>query len=341
MTHMAHGRKAAADLGIAPVKWRSLGYKLRSRLLPFDAIVFIGADVMDGSFGDEWSCGFWTLADQLARDGCRVAILGFSFNESPPQSVLAKISAVSRRVKIHLRDPVSFRRFERHFPQRASLTSDVAFLLEPRQPQNEPEEIFKWVQTRKAAGDAVVGINLHHHLLKDTPGLTIDQLMKAAVQAMLNIALAQPCSFLLIPHDTRPGSNDEEFLRQMADELTPRLGVRIAVAPGELHADEIKALVGFVDVVLTGRMHLAIAALAQSVPIGVITYNGKFEGLVEHFHLPDWLLVTPAQAASAAVVQDILLRLLAERNGLADQIKSRLPAVLQLSKTNFTGFSEP
>ena len=341
MTHVVHGKKAAADLGIAPFKWRRLGYKLRSRLLSFDTIIFIGADVMDGSFGDEWSCKFWTLADQSARDGCRVAIMGFSFDESPPKSVLAKISKVSRRVKINLRDPVSFRRFERHFPQRASLTSDVAFLLEPRQPQNGPQDIFKWVQSRKAAGDSVVGINLNPHLLKDAPGLTMDQLMKASVQAILNVASAQPCSFLLIPHDTRKGINDEEFLRQMEDQLKTPLGVRLALASGEFHADEIKALVGLVDVVFTGRMHLAIAALGQSVPIGVITYNGKFEGLVEHFHLPEWLLVTPAKACSAAVIQDIILRLLSERHGLIDQIKTRLPAVLQLSKTNFNDFLQP
>ena len=266
--------------------------------------------------------------------------MGFSFNESPPQSVLAKISEVSRRMKNQpCADPASFRRFERHFPNAPHLPPDVAFLLEPQQPQNDPQDIFKWVQSRKAAGDSVVGINLHAHLLKHTPGLTMDQLMKASVQAILNVALAQPCSFLLIPHDTRNGSNDEDILRQMEDKLKPSLGVRIALAPGALHADEIKALVGLVDVVLTGRMHLAIAALGQSVPIGVITYNGKFEGLVEHFHLPEWLLVTPAKAGSDAVVQNILLRLLSERNGLIDLIKSRLPSVLQLSKANFNGFS--
>jgi len=40
-------------------------------------------------------------------------------------------------------------------------------------------------------------------------------------------------------------------------------------------------------------MHLSIAALGAGTPILGVTYQGKFEGLIKHFSLPDGVLSSP------------------------------------------------
>ena len=98
---------------------------------------------------------------------------------------------------------------------------------------------------------------------------------------------------------------------------------------------ELKRLVANVDLVLTGRMHLAIAALGQGKPVGAITYQGKFDGLVELFGLPKWILVSPAEASDHDNLSRLVDRLIAESEELGGQIRLRLPSIIDLAKRNF------
>ena len=47
----------------------------------------------------------------------------------------------------------------------------------------------------------------------------------------------------------------------------------------------MKGLVGLVDFAVTGRMHLAIAALGMEVPVVALAYQGKFDGMMQRFDL--------------------------------------------------------
>ena len=82
-------------------------------------------------------------------------------------------------------------------------------------------------------------------------------------------------------------------------------------------------------------MHLAIAALGQGKPVGAITYQGKFDGLVELFGLPKWILVSPAEASDHDNLSRLVDRLIAESEELGGQIRLRLPSIIDLAKRNF------
>jgi len=68
-------------------------------------------------------------------------------------------------------------------------------------------------------------------------------------------------SFLLIPHDTREDFNDAT----LADMTLARLPAQVLsfsrIVPAPIEAAEIKAIVKDLDIVLSGRMHIAIACL--------------------------------------------------------------------------------
>ena len=60
---------------------------------------------------------------------------------------------------------------------------------------------------------------------------------------------------------------------------------RVEMLRPPLNAWELKHLAGMVDLVLTGRMHLAIAALGMGTPPLCVAYMDKFEGLFHLFNI--------------------------------------------------------
>ena len=79
--------------------------------------------------------------------------------------------------------------------------------------------------------------------------------------------------------------NDLEVLREFRSILEPELQASTRLIEEKCSARQVKAISGHCDLILSGRMHLAIASLGQGVPVVCLTYQDKFEGLMEHFGL--------------------------------------------------------
>jgi polysaccharide pyruvyl transferase WcaK-like protein len=90
-------------------------------------------------------------------------------------------------------------------------------------------------------------------------------------------------------------------------------------------------------------MHLAIAALGMGVPIAVVSYQEKFEGLLDHFGLDRSVLISPRQFGDFESVWNWMEAALHSRTELAAQVRAKLPGVLDLARRNFqwTGAEEP
>jgi polysaccharide pyruvyl transferase WcaK-like protein len=92
------------------------------------------------------------------------------------------------------------------------------------------------------------------------------------------------CSILLLPHVKK----DAEVLKELNDLLKGI--VSLYFQEQLLTAPQLKFVVQQCDLVITGRMHLAIASLGQGTPISCVPYANKFEGLCEHFKLNNSML---------------------------------------------------
>jgi polysaccharide pyruvyl transferase WcaK-like protein len=234
-----------------------------------------------------------------------------------------------------VRDPISFERFRRFSSAKAQLVADAAFLMHPNRDAAGVAPIVEWVQERKAAGELVLGFNLHPMLIKNATPSQIDRMIDAAARALQKVSAQRPVSWLLLPHDYRGALGDEACLRPLHAKLGALSGEgRVHRVVGERTAAELKALAGLADGVLTGRMHLAIASLGMGVPVLGFSYQDKFEGLLRHFDLSKSLLLTAEQVADADYLERSICSFIDDLDLLRANVAAHLPGVMAASERN-------
>ncbi len=99
----------------------------------------------------------------------------------------------------------------------------------------------------------------------------------------------------------------------------------------------IKAVLAAVDLVVTGRLHVAILAMGAGRPALSFGYQGKFEGLYQLLGLADAGLLLPP----SRLIEDLdgVVATVRRQLGVADELSAHLamalPAVRQLALANF------
>lgn len=296
----------------------------------------IGADVLDGKYDPGYTCRLLTYADHAARMNISVTILGFSFNKKPNPSASRALKSLHHNVSINLRDDASLERFIKNIGRDATLTADIAFLLEPISP---PPEITEWIESRKTRGELVVGININRHALPDLgQGSGHTSLIKTiATELPMKAYCGSRINYILVPHDLKPSSGDIELLTALKECLQEKTPEQVLYA--ELKDPRaIKGLASKLDALVTGRMHLAIAALGSSTPVLCIDYQDKFEGLLRKFGLS----ITDSLCTKEELIGTInerIINLIDKRLVNKQIIQSNLPYVSMLSESNFTKLS--
>jgi len=165
-------------------------------------------------------------------------------------------------------------------------------------------------------------------------------MIDSVARVLTRLSAERQVSWLLLPHDFRGARGDNACLAPLAQRVAEALGPRLLHAAGPWSAAELKAIAGATDAVFTGRMHLAIAALGQGVPVAALTYQGKFHGLWQHFALSTDLLMAPADALDATQLEVLLRRLLDDIEPLGQQVRQQLPQVHALAAANLAPLLE-
>ena len=103
-----------------------------------------------------------------------------------------------------------------------------------------------------------------------------------------------------------------------------------------LNADEIKHVISRCDGLIAGRMHISIGALGMGVPVLGLAYQGKFQGLWQHFNLQESLCLAPSliikdESAARRRVGDFIDRL----DEYRQIVQGRRDVVLALARKNF------
>lgn len=305
----------------------------------YDGLMIFGADVMDGYYSPEYSAMLLAAADLAARAGMRSQILGFSFNAAAAPELAPCFAKLDPRVELNLRDSTSMERIGRLAPVRARLVADTAFALSPGGIDAETED---WIGAERAAGRTVIGVNLHPMLIRDASAGQIERMVGQMAGAIAAASVTADIAWLLVPHDYRDaaGAGDGICLRPLQSRLQAMPDIRSRYFEGVHRAATLKALAGRLDGVVTGRMHLAIAALGMGVPVLCVTYQDKFEGLFRHFGLPQELLLSPATFETDGALSSAVERFLARLPELRATIAQRRDHVLGLARKNFRAFEE-
>lgn len=298
----------------------------------------LGADMMDGYYGNGATLHILRLASIASRLGVKTSILGFSFNSKPTQESIDSLKKLPSDVRLCLRDPVSFGRIKNLNIQNIHLVADLAFLLRPDRSSSNIRSVLEWIESRKKSGHLIIGVNANYRHVTTLQLSGSAELAKSYSDAIVEIKKNfKIISFVLCPHDFREldGEMSDDSLAQLIYDLLPdELKSSCLKLQQPLMAGEMKAICKELDVVISGRMHLAIACLGQGTPPVCITYQGKFEGLFEHFELTG-MTIAPQEAIHPYKLSKFVSSIIEKREALREKIVQKLPRIQELSRNNF------
>jgi polysaccharide pyruvyl transferase WcaK-like protein len=287
------------------------------------AFVVVGADNMDGGYGDHFAVTEWASAIIARRLGVPSRIAGFSWSAEPSRAAMRALRRAARAgVGLFPRDPVSAERLPEPARRSAVVTADLAFLL------GEPVAEPRWLPGLSAireAGGTVCLLNVSALIASRSD-------LAGEYRAIVDGLVADGHHVVVVPHVGGRGNDDRSAAR---DALGLGEGSPAVTFVSDLLAPrQIKALANAAHLVVTGRMHLSVLAMSVGTPAVVFATQGKVEGLLEHFGLVDYAL-RPEPGMAARV-----LELARDEDGLTRAragIRTALPRVRRLAARNLDG----
>lgn len=286
----------------------------------YDRFFIVGADVLDGFYEAKEAYQLFYFASLMAQAGKAVTILGSSYSERISDLSISGLKLCSNAgVKVLARDYFSQQRASEYC--KVGLSADIAFLMKPA------------TETPSYDHDADSYSNyLKVGLCVKDSDLNSEQSLSALLNALGELKKTVGNLLLLsLPHHKKDKVSLESFF------LTAEAQGFNVIKPIKMPvANEIKAVAGQCDLVVTGRMHVAIAALGMGIPAIAYSYNNKFEGLFKHFDLdPNKYVIDEADKVDPSFVKKVILGVAEELSSTKESVKSALDNVRALAWSNF------
>jgi colanic acid/amylovoran biosynthesis protein len=261
--------------------------RLQNLMSSTKALYVIGADIMDGGYNKNASALRSYIAYFFAKNKIPARIFGFSWNASPNPLALSAIKkAAAHGVLLCARDPISYKRLELAGVQNIRQVADMVFANENTQADGI-EDVLDFCRDKK-----IVLVNASGLIAKD-----IDQLDEYS--KIIDNLIEKSFSIVLLPHVIRPGANDLPICQSLSKKYPGALLVDRLLQP-----DQVKRLAQTATIVVTGRMHLSIMSLNQSVPSIVLSTQGKVDGLMLLFETEN-LSIDPVKGFAHTVCKEI------------------------------------
>ena len=302
-----------------------------------EKVIIIGADCMDGYYSSEVSFTLMAAADICSRNSINYTLTGFSFNGTPKKELKLPYLLSHNELIYKIRDSVSLSRFKSFSHKKTKLVADVAFLLEPDYNFPNFEAYKSWTDNvRQTPGRVIMGFNYHPMLEQKQGDEEIINNAKRIGENLSGLLKHQDNLYIIfIPHDDRGKLSDNIVLPIVAGKLKENgYADRFYRIESVHHAAEIKAITVLCDFILCSRMHLSIAALGMGVPVIVVKYQDKFDGLFKHFDYPSEYLLSQRDLISETMTNTIT-DFISQYHILKRKVEDKLPTVIRLSQNNF------
>ena len=128
---------------------------------------------------------------------------------------------------------------------------------------------------------------------------------QAVVDGFAALAGRTPVSITLLPQ-VHGQHRDQPYLESLAQTMSAH-GIRARVVDEHTDSDEQRALVAAADLVVAGRYHPAVFAVASQIPVLVIPYEHKAHGLAEAAGIDRWTI--DVRAVTSDKLRSLLLGL--------------------------------
>lgn len=306
--------------------------KLFKRLCgTFGTLYVVGADILDGGCGIKTSLNYFNLMNIAHKKGLKVIVNAFSFNDRNYPEIVKGIKKVSQYAILNARDSVSYERLQKLGCKNLHQTADIAFLFDESKYNYSDYciELANKLKDEKSNGTRLIGLHLTSDKNKD---------YKPFVEKIANsLTQVQNSLVVILPHDKRLLDNkytDEEFSYILEQELTKK-GIKCVNTFNLQNEAEVKHIASLMNLVITSRMHLAIASLSRQVPVISFVYQGKFEGLYKFFKFKENLMFESNDFDSESLSNSV--NYLLEDISLSSMLKESFNNVKTLAEENLKG----
>lgn len=245
-----------------------------------EKVAFIlGADVMDGTHDLISSIVRLKVAEKIAKNGGECHIF-CSFRKDVPQEIVRYIKSLPEAVKFYLRDQISYKNFINLTRRKCEYFPDLAFFTT----KADSEKVLEVEKELKelSLDYNLIGVNFSETSFRSLYKEHIHENREKYVKEVLDLIInkVENPYIVLICHDTRrwDGYNSDDDYSNIALNICQKTGFKNIqkLDPNLMHV-EITEILKSLETVITGRMHLSIAAFkANLIPI-VYTGNGQQE----------------------------------------------------------------
>jgi len=303
-------------------------------LIPYNFYFVLGTDVLDGGYSIKESIFRIETGKIAAKLGLKTSFISFSINDHLPGEIIKKFKSLPRNVRLISRDPISQKRLSGSICRKVGLSADIAFLLQENEQSSHVTEICCWVNQQKLSGRLVLGVNVNAQVLgKNNNYEQREVLLNAYVKSMHYLLSIENVSFLLLPHDFRGSFSDQYMSNLLIKKLSPASKDYCYNPEVSYNSREVKAVCKELDVIITGRMHLAIHGLGQCVPVACITYQDKFEGLMGHYKLTG-LTISSSDACDPSKLSNFISKIVSQKNEIKAELEIKNSVIKELAQQN-------
>lgn len=230
--------------------------------------------------GDNYTLDYGMPNDVLALDNYvtrlkrPLIIWGASIGPFDKRPKLAKRLHDHLKSKVtafFVREKLSYEYLLRHgISENVILMGDPAFVMEA---ESVSEDKIGFSLPRDA-----LGVNLSPLMAKWVTHGNVKAWMLRSIEIVRNMRRSFDMPIVLIPHDTRPHTNDYKFMREVLENLG---GDRsdIFLLREDLTAAETKWVISRMKCMVAARTHATIAAFSSYVPTVSLGYSAKAEGI--------------------------------------------------------------
>ena len=238
------------------------------QLLPTDVLFVLGADVIDGTCGVEPSLRRLKLVGAALEYGARAYVF-CSFRSKVDEEIIQHIKD-AKEARFFPRDPVSLDNFKRQLEFECEEFPDFFSYCEEKE-SSEVVACKKLFDQARSDGHLVVGLNTNEHAFRSFFDEHTDENRRLYVSEVLRAILAaRPAVYLtLVSNDSRSAESfpsDAAYQNFAAEWLAKNSpSTNFLILNPEISYPEILSLLEGVDLVVTGRMHLALASFRAGV----------------------------------------------------------------------------
>lgn len=284
-------------------------------------LILIGADLLDGQYGDERALNRLNVVEIAGRIGVKSRVVSTSFCESPNYAITYKLKTVEKHSQLYIRDPISVSRLKTVGITNIAQTMDIAFLMKPKLNDSTP---LKYV-IDFANESSCIAINISPTSIKEC--VNGDLIIKHFVITCRSL-IKYGYKILLIAHNS---PYDNTPLGLLYSEIKNEEQCLYISTPPP--ATDVKYLMQLCHHVFSSRMHLAIACLGVGTPVSVFPYGGKFSGLFNMLEMEEAVInkIPKGTEEFSKLVNEQLIK----NNCYRNKIKDNETMIMDMAIRNF------